>query len=175
MLVYSVFSKIKDLCLWWKNPIFNGCISLKPRMCQSPALSCSELWACRPYQSQSSFKNHGHSSAPSPASGPSVDWARLTPCELSVWSLSALPSSIGMELLSKSHSNSGFQIWGTSRLFSKVATPVYAPLAVYEGSSFLTSSPASVIFGSLFGDSHSDRFFKFPKDCKSNFFKKQGK
>ena len=51
-----------------------------------------------------------------------------------------------------------------------MATPVYAPLAVYEGSSFLTSSPASVIFGSLFGDSHSDRFFKFPKDCKSNFF-----
>ena len=47
---------------------------------------------------------------------------------------------VGMELLSKSHGNSGFQIWGTSRLFSKVATPVYAPLAVYEGSSFCTPS-----------------------------------
>ena len=47
---------------------------------------------------------------------------------------------VGMELLSKSHGNSVFKIWGTSRLFSKAAIPVSVPLTMYEGSSFCTSS-----------------------------------
>ena len=41
-------------------------------------------------------------------------------------------------------------------MFSTVATPVYVPTKVYEGSFFSTSLPTFVICG-LFDDSHSDR------------------
>ena len=50
-----------------------------------------------------------------------------------------------------------FSFWGTSILFSIVATPIYVPTNVYEGSLFSKSSPKLVICG-LFDDSHSDRY-----------------
>ena len=47
--------------------------------------------------------------------------------------------------------------WGTSILFSKVATQTYILKAVHEGSVFSTSSPTLVI-SSLFTNSHSNRY-----------------
>ena len=61
----------------------------------------------------------------------------------------------GVELLD--HMATLFIVFkGTSILFSIVATPIYIPPTVLEGSLFSTSSPTFIICG-LLDDGHSDQ------------------